>query len=231
MITLKIAKSELTRLLYNAEKNINSGHWGNSILEIPDEQIILNKLKIADESIELSMREIEIVINWFNVVTDHGLLMILEDMSIIQQITYKLFKHYEDKLLEYNNELSRISKILSLITNIMPDIDKKMNISRLKELDKNENEKIINKLRESIYGSTSSEKNKKPEEVDSNINYTKNIIPEHKKTIKDNSSFIQNLISLFRLPADENEMKEKKITSKELLRKTENIAKKINKIK
>ncbi len=151
MITLIITESEKKRLVFYAENEMQSGHWGSSDIEIPQEKILFSKIDQAVSEIELSLQEAKLLFQWFLNATDHGLILLSDDISIIHKILYKLYNYYEVKKKQYISELDSISEIIKSSINILPSHKLSLPIEYLKELDKIENNRILKELHDNIY--------------------------------------------------------------------------------
>jgi len=152
MITITINESEKKRLIFYAENELQSGHWGSSGIEIPQEKILNDKISKAVSEIELSLPDVKLLFQWFLNATDHGLILLSDDISIIHKIIYKLYNHHEIKKKQYIIELDTITDIIESSINILPNHKITLPIEHLKELDKIENNKILKELHDNIYG-------------------------------------------------------------------------------
>lgn len=63
---LKFSKNEIDVIKAWAESSIHGGHWGDSDLIIPEEGIILEKLKKAEKTgkVDISQNEARILLTW-----------------------------------------------------------------------------------------------------------------------------------------------------------------------
>ena len=62
---LYLSDNEVRAIKAWADKNIHGGHWGDSDIVIPEEEIILKKLdRINESKVELKENEMRIILAW-----------------------------------------------------------------------------------------------------------------------------------------------------------------------
>ncbi|UCB47371.1 MAG: hypothetical protein JSV25_08175 [Spirochaetota bacterium] len=78
---LYLTDNEVKAIRAWADKNIHGGHWGDSDVAIPEEEIILKKLdKMKDSKVELKENEMKIILIWSE--SSMGIYNIEEDRVI-----------------------------------------------------------------------------------------------------------------------------------------------------
>lgn len=233
MITVTINESEKKRLIFYAENELHSGHWGSSGIEIPQEIKLYDKISKADSQIELSLPDVKLLFQWFLNATDHGLILLSDDISIIHKIIYKLYNYYEIKKKQYIIELDSITDIIESSINILPDHTFTLPIEHFEELEKIENSNIFKELHDKIFGENTIDVNEtdiiKPEErvaVQQKppaqiINYLSNFINK----LKTKRNTINNNIKPNNTRSNETH------DAKELLNKSKALSNKLRKLK
>jgi hypothetical protein len=64
-LELYLTENEVKAIKAWADKNIHGGHWGDSDIAIPEEEIILKKLdEMKDSKVELKENEMKIILTW-----------------------------------------------------------------------------------------------------------------------------------------------------------------------
>lgn len=234
MIAITINESEKKRLLYYAENELRSGHWGSSDIEIPQEKVLHDKINKAVSEIELSLPDTKLLFQWFLNATDHGLILLSDDISIIHKIIYKLYNYYEIKKNQYIIELDSITDIIKSSINILPNHKFSLPVEYLKELERIENNKILKELHDNIYGKSSTDIN------ETNIVKSEEpgVVRLKPSTEKQNylSNFINKLIpqpNKIDDPAksDNHNRSNETLDAKELLNKSKALSRKLKKLK
>ena len=85
-ISIEITPTEKSRLLTYCEGVHDSGHWGDGAVELPDEKIFADRVAAAGPSLALTLRDMEILHIHIEDSTDHGSVLLPEDLSIIGKI-------------------------------------------------------------------------------------------------------------------------------------------------
>lgn len=86
---LSLTDFEKKRILEWANYVIeNSLHWGNGAAMLPEEEIIIKKLKSSGNEITFNKTEIDIISEWFNAYTA-GRIIIGEDNIVFEKIKMK----------------------------------------------------------------------------------------------------------------------------------------------
>lgn len=116
-ITIEITPSEKTRLLTYCEGVHDSGHWGDGAVELPDEKILADRIRSADAVLELSLRDVDILVIHIEDSTDHGFMLLPEDQSLL----LKLVEALEDGLRSELSLVERLEDTLRSVTAIIPE--------------------------------------------------------------------------------------------------------------
>lgn len=107
-VTIKISPAEKARLLVYCESVNDSGHWGDGAVELPDEKILEDKIRSADTSLDLTLRDMEILTIHIENDTDHGYMLLPEDQSLIA----KLLQIMEPQRDSDSNSSDRIDRVI-----------------------------------------------------------------------------------------------------------------------
>ncbi len=82
---ISLSENERQVIQHWAEKNMHGGHWGDGDIEIPEESILLGKIRNMDKNIvNLTDMEARIILMWSR--SALGIYNIEED-SVIRKIT------------------------------------------------------------------------------------------------------------------------------------------------
>ncbi len=146
MIELRLNSVEKRRLLGCADNTIfDKLHWGNGEVIIPEEQILYEMIKKAEDKIELSFTQLKILLNWIFETTAQGTILLNEDISILYKILTQLEKHREYIIRKYEQEIKEIQNQIDSINNIFGDAIKKEG-KKIEEQQKEEESVLDNKL-------------------------------------------------------------------------------------
>lgn len=135
---LVLKEHEKRRLVIFAENVMKSGHWGNAALEIPEERILLDAIQKPGDAMEISVAQAEMIFRWFLSSTDHGAILLPDDVSIIEKLVVALYRDYENKKLLYLQELNRMTTIMNEASGILSrgDLDRSLDhIARIKQIE------------------------------------------------------------------------------------------------
>jgi len=116
-ISLEITPPEKGRLLAYCESVNDSGHWGDGAVELPDEKILEEKIRAADGVVELSIRDLDILVIHIEDATDHGFVLIPEDQTLL----LKLVEALESSLRSQLALVERLEETLGSVTAIVPE--------------------------------------------------------------------------------------------------------------
>ena len=88
MLEISFTNSEIRQLTIWAESTIHGGHYGDGDIILPDENVILTKLKKTnDGTIKLTNRDIEVLLIWAgNAIGSDLQGMTPEEISALQKL-------------------------------------------------------------------------------------------------------------------------------------------------
>ncbi len=115
-ISIEITPTEKARLLNYCEGVHDSGHWGDGAVELPDEKILAEKIQAAGDSLDLTLRDVEILKIHIEDSTDHGFVLLPEDQSIL----LKLVEALEHGLRTQLAVVDHFEEVLQSVTGIVP---------------------------------------------------------------------------------------------------------------
>jgi len=122
IIELHTTPVEKKRLQGIAEAVLNPGHWGNAAVEIPEEQLLLKKIQNADNGIELSLRELELLLSWMNTITGYGTFLLSEDVILLNRVHQALLGTIDIHEKDGAPDTARMRKTLGIITELIRHI-------------------------------------------------------------------------------------------------------------
>ncbi len=150
MIAITVTEQEKKQLIFFAEKALQGGHWGSGELEIPEERQVYEIILRSSGTVELTMRQVELFLNWFFEATQHGTYLLPEDMSILEKIVYKLYGHYNERKQACLRELDKIAEIIVKSADLFPGKKFDLPLDRLKKLEEIERNEAFEQLKKSI---------------------------------------------------------------------------------
>lgn len=88
MKEISFSNSEIRLLKIWAENTIHGGHYGNGDIILPDEEVILTKVKNAiDGKIQLKPRDIQVILIWAeNMIGSDLKGMTPEEISVVEKL-------------------------------------------------------------------------------------------------------------------------------------------------
>jgi hypothetical protein len=115
-VTIEITPQEKARLLFYSERVRESGHWGDGAVEMPDEKILEDRISRAEGTLDLTPRDLDVLTTLIDDATDHGLLLLPEDLSILA----KLVEGLEGSLRSALSLVERYGDMIRNLTSILP---------------------------------------------------------------------------------------------------------------
>ncbi|MBN1532606.1 MAG: hypothetical protein JXA20_08090 [Spirochaetes bacterium] len=149
-ITITITETERKRLILLAEDVIKSGHWGNAVVEIPEESRLFEVFQRSAGTIEMSVSQVALLMNWLMEGTGYGMILLGEDVSILQKIAYKLYRFYNYRKEACIRELENVSELIKKSENLLPGKGFNLPLEHLRELEDVERNEAYRRLRQSI---------------------------------------------------------------------------------
>lgn len=119
-IEIKITPEGKKRLEYYVETALTGGHWGSSDIEIPDEQALAYKIRVTGGTLELSVRECRLLLNWFGESTDDGRFLLPEDAELIIVIREAIEMYLKRLEQHYRSERGDADVLARIISRILP---------------------------------------------------------------------------------------------------------------
>ncbi len=93
MINILINDIIKNRLLKYAEADLHQGHWGDAEVTIPEHQNLAIMIGNSGKSIELSLLEAGILIQWIEDATKGGRIITQEDLAVIDNVRTAIEKY------------------------------------------------------------------------------------------------------------------------------------------
>jgi len=110
-------------------------HWGDGEIIIPEEQILLQKIREAEDSLTLDFEQLKLLTHWFLDATDEGMLLLGEDISILNRIIGQLIPYhnelkrkYDVKLRMLKAQIDAAEKVLTKLTRMVPKTEEKVGV-------------------------------------------------------------------------------------------------------
>lgn len=156
LFKLKFHELEKRRLLSYADHSMQGQlHWGDGEIIIPEEQILLQKIREAEDSLTLDFEQLKLLTHWFLDATGEGMLLLGEDISILNKIIGQLIpyhnelkKKYDVKLRMLKAQIDDAEEVLTKLTRIVPKTEEKVGV------DGTQDESVLNEKIEKIVPKT-----------------------------------------------------------------------------
>ena len=141
MFKIEFHELEKRRLLSYEDLSVRGQlHWGDGEIIIPEEQILLQKIREAEDSLTMNFEQLELLINWFLDATGGGMLLLGEDISILNKIIEQLTPYhnelkgkYDDKSRLLKAQIDAAEKMLNKLTRIVPKTEEKVGVDRTQD--------------------------------------------------------------------------------------------------
>ena len=141
MFKLEFHELEKRRLLSYADHSMRGHlHWGDGEILIPEEQILLQKIREAEDTLTLDFEQLNLLTHWFLDATGEGMLLLGEDISILNRIIGQLIPYHNELKRKYDVNLRMLKaqidaaeKVLTRLTRIVPKTEEKVGIDRTQD--------------------------------------------------------------------------------------------------
>lgn len=124
---IKLSKEQRDRVVFYSSQIIQGGHWGDGDVVLPEENILIEKLKGENDEIQINQQEMKVLFNWIYTTLNKETITTGEDTIILKIIINSILKKIEITTKSINNPIHDLSmdceKLITLIGFIEENAD------------------------------------------------------------------------------------------------------------
>jgi hypothetical protein len=118
MIVIPVDDIVLKRLLKYADSVISQGHWGDAEITVPEYQNLYEKIRNSSGSLDLTLMETGLLVQWIEDSTKGGRLINQEDIAVTARIKTRLEKYRKTLSPENSREIGEIGHFFKTLDKI-----------------------------------------------------------------------------------------------------------------